>query len=244
MRLPLSGATAQFKPLTGLDEAAVAELDRSSLQAMGEVASRFGVASPGELPVSDFDRLCLAFHVHLRGDDIRGHAKCVSCGELITITFGAGDYLARIESRLPSGVSSDGGWFRFDGEDFSFRIPTLEDLADAGDDADPEEALLRRCSRPTQLPLGAPERIQQALEVIAPVAGGPIAGSCPRCGSEIDLLFDPYTFVLGEIGDSARFLFEDVDLLASRYHWREDEVLALTAGRRHAYVDAARRAGA
>jgi hypothetical protein len=50
--------------------------------------------------------------------------------------------------------------------------------------------------------------------------------------------------VLGEIGDSARFLFEDVDLLASRYHWREDEVLALTAARRHAYVDAARRAGA
>jgi hypothetical protein len=244
MRLPLSGATAQFRPLTGLDEAAVAELDWSSLQALGELASRFGVVSPRELPVSDFDRLCLAFHVHLHGDDIKAHAKCASCGELITISFGAADYLARLESRLPSGVSSDGGWFRFDGEDFSFRVPTLEDLREAADETDPEDALLRRCSRAAQLPAGAMERVQQALELIAPVAAGPIAGLCPRCGSEIDLLFDPYAFVLSEIRDSARFLIDEVDLLASRYHWREDEVLALTAERRRAYVDAARRAGA
>jgi hypothetical protein len=244
MRLPLSGATAQFRPLTGLDEAAVAELDRSSLQALGDVASRFGVVSPGELAVSDFDRLCLALHVHLHGDDIQGHAQCVSCGGLMTISFGAGDYLTRIESRLPSGVSSDGGWFRFDGEDLSFRVPTLDDLREAANETDPDEALLRRCSRPAQLPPGARDRIQQALELIAPVAAGPIAGSCPRCSSEIDLLFDPCVFVLSEIGDSAAFLFEEVDLLASRYHWREDEVLALTSDRRRAYVDAARRAGA
>ncbi|SRR6266851_5663586 len=244
MRLPLSGATAQLRPLTGLDEAAVADLDGSSLHALGDVASRFGVLSPGDLPVTDFDRLCLALHVYLHGDDIQGPAKCVSCGEIITITFGAGDYAARFESRQPSGVSSDNGWFRFDGEDFSFRVPTLEDLREAEDATDPEEALLRRCSRPAQLPPAARDRIQHALELIAPVAAGPIAGSCPHCASEIDLLFDPFAFVLSEIGDGARFLFEEVDLLASRYHWREDEVLTLTSERRRAYVDAARRAGA
>src|SRR5262249_1136903 len=180
-----------------------------SLQALAEVASRFGVVSPGELPVSDFDRLCLAFHVHLHGDDIQGHAKCASCGELITISFGASDYASRIESRLPPGVSSDGGWFHSDGEALSFRAPTLEDLREAAGQRHPEEALLRCCSRPAQLPQGARERIQQALELIAPLAAGPIAGSCPRCGSEIDLLFDPYAFVLNEIVDRARFLFEE-----------------------------------
>jgi len=244
MRLPLSGAKAQFGNLTGIDEAALAELDRSSPESLAELASRFGVVSPGELPVADFDRLCLAFHVRLHGDDIQGHAKCVTCGELITISFSADDYASRIESRLPPGVSSDGDWFHFDGEDLSFRVPTLEDLREAAGQSDPEAVLLRRCSRPAPLPEGARERIEQALEFIAPLAAGPIAGSCPRCGSEIDLLFDPYAFVLNEIGDRARFLFAELDLLASRYHWRQDEVLTLTAERRRAYVDAARRAGA
>lgn len=244
MRLPVSGAMAQLRPLTGLDEAAVAEIDLQTLHAVGEVLTRFGSVDAMQLPLTDIDRLCMEYHLRAFGDTVRGNAECAACGERISVSFRAADYLERLDSQVPAGVSRDDGWFELADEDVYFRVPTLGDVLEAANEPHAEDALLRRCTRTEQLPEGAGERVQQALESISPMMIGPISGKCPACGRDVDLQFDPASFVLSEVCDRARFVFEEVDVLASRYHWHEGEVLALTTERRRAYVDAARRAGA
>jgi hypothetical protein len=56
--------------------------------------------------------------------------------------------------------------------------------------------------------------------------------------------FDPRRFCLRELRDRARFVYDDVDVLARRYHWSERAILTLPAARRASYAELARQAGA
>ena len=57
------------------------------------------------------------------------------------------------------------------------------------------------------------------------------------------MLFDARWFCLRDLRQKAAFIYQDVDLLARRYHWSEAEILALPRARRAAYVDLARQSG-
>lgn len=86
------------------------------------------------------------------------------------------------------------------------------------------------------------ERIDDALERISPDVADSVVSACPSCGAETRARLDPLSFGFPDALDVLR----DVDLIAGRYSWHEERILALPAGRRSAYASliAERRRGA
>ncbi len=78
------------------------------------------------------------------------------------------------------------------------------------------------------------------MEAMAPSLSGDLQGVCPECGASVTVHFEARWFCLRELRDRAAFLYQDVDLLARRYHWSEAEILSMPQGRRAAYAELAR----
>jgi hypothetical protein len=121
-----------------------------------------------------------------------------------------------------------------------FRLPTAADqLAVTGDPA-AEDAMARRCLRPAEIPARLRRRVEAVMEAMAPSLSSEVQGSCPECGAVVTLHFDARWFCLRELRDRAAFVYQDIDLLARRYHWSESEILAMPNVRRVAYAELAR----
>ena len=122
----------------------------------------------------------------------------------------------------------------------SFRLPTAADQLAVIGSLDAEQELARRCIRPTDIPARLRRRVEAAMEALAPSLSSDLQGSCPECGANVTMHFDARWFCLRELRDRAAFIYQDVDVLARRYHWSETEILALPHIRRAAYADLAR----
>ena len=81
------------------------------------------------------------------------------------------------------------------------------------------------------------------MEALAPNLSQNLEGICPECGARVSVFFSPRRYCLRELRERAAFVYQDVDLLARRYHWSESEILALPCIRRMNYVEAARQEG-
>ena len=79
------------------------------------------------------------------------------------------------------------------------------------------------------------------MQALAPPLSGEIEGRCPECGVRAHFWFDAQRYVQRELRYDAEFLYEDVHLLASRYHWTEEKILSLPTMRRVQYVEMALR---
>ena len=125
----------------------------------------------------------------------------------------------------------------------SFRLPTVADrLATAGR-RDAAEELARRCIRPSEVAAEPRRRVESTMELMAPSLSSDLRGVCPECGAEVVLHFDARQFCLREFRDRAAFIYQDVDLLARRYHWSETEILTMPLVRRTNYAELARQEG-
>jgi hypothetical protein len=74
------------------------------------------------------------------------------------------------------------------------------------------------------------------MAAMAPVLSDAVQGRCPKCGGSFDMYFDVQSFVLSELRGQASFLYEDMHLVASRYHWAEHEILEMPVRRRAHYA--------
>jgi hypothetical protein len=122
----------------------------------------------------------------------------------------------------------------------AFRLPTIVDrLAVAGGKKGADE-LARRCIRPAGVPLRLRRLVEAAMETMAPSLSGDLQGTCPECGAQVVVYFDALQFCLRELRDRAAFIYQDIDLLARRYHWSETDILSMPHVRRTNYVELAR----
>ena len=78
------------------------------------------------------------------------------------------------------------------------------------------------------------------MGALAPPLAGPLQGRCPHCETPIAARFEARVYCLQELRDRARFIYDDIDVLAERYHWSERAILTLPHGRRTNYVERAR----
>ena len=214
------------------------------------------------LSVTDAAALMLFVRRVMAGEVIRSDVTCPvkSCGQKVEMSFAIGEYVDSHAPVLPRSVKSvdpgeafpgeaveagellAGEWFALEGSAVRFRRPTLGDavaVADVG--AGAAEELVRRCVRPREVDSRARRRVERAMAAMAPTLSGELGGTCPSCGTAVRVFFDPTAFCLRELRDRAPFVYEDVDLLARRYHWDEETILALPVSRRARYVDLARR---
>ena len=79
------------------------------------------------------------------------------------------------------------------------------------------------------------------MALVDPQADVQLALSCPACGQQWRATFDVVSFLWDELDAWARRLLREVHTLASAYHWREADILAMSRWRRQYYLDLVQR---
>jgi hypothetical protein len=257
--LPISGVAVALRQPTGTEDVLLAEgrvSDPSLTLALAERLAWTEASSDwADFSVTDVDVLIVRLRQAIIGDRVIADVTCngPSCGQRVDLSFGLGAYLAhhrpnpaRARGRGWSAEPSneEPGWYalRDDKKGVTrFRLPTLGDQIAVAGLPDSASVLAARCIRSDHLSQIA-LRTEAAMRAIAPALSGPIKGRCPDCAAPIDAYFDARRYCLQELSDHARFVYDDIDALAERYHWSERAILRLPNDRRTRYADRARQA--
>jgi hypothetical protein len=244
--LPVSGVALAVREPTGEDELYVVETALAPLPAVLELARRVGSTVTGgpldwaSLPATDLDAAALAMRRSWVGEVIRTDAMCPrpGCQERMDVSFGIGDYIEHHRPLRPRGVTeaADEGWFTLAGATARFRIPTVADLLAATSGDKPAETLSGRCVDAPEISRALARRLDRALSALAPSLDDILGGSCPACGHEMTMRFDPLAYTLTELRNAFSGIHLETHALASAYGWPEEAILALPRSRRRRYA--------
>jgi hypothetical protein len=261
LTLPISGLTIGLGEPSGHEDVRLAEaraddpgLALALVQRLVKSESRVDWRAT---PVFDIDVVILEVRRRALGDRITSSLPCPGphCASRMELNFSLGAYLAHhapnagpIKRRGWSvAVPNADGWRRLTedrGPGATFRLPTLDDQMALMNAADPAATLAERCVKHSQANGRTIARVQSALARWAPSLSGPLGGACVDCGAPITTWFEARTYCLQELGQWARFVYEDVSVLAERYHWSERAILSLPSRRRAQYAERARQTAA
>jgi hypothetical protein len=267
--LPVSGIAVTLAMPTGAEELLLAEArpddPRLALALVQSLARAVPAPDWAGLSVTDIDTIILRLRQMVVGEQISASLLCQAegCGSRIEISFRIEDYLAHHKpvarprgrgwpAALPRGRGWEvsppdaDGWYGLQTDSVlqaRFRLPVLADQIEAGLRADAAEWLARQCIAPVKLPARVRARVEAAMAAMAPPLSGTLQGACPECGAAVAPLFQARIYCLRELSDQARFIYDDVDVLAGRYHWPEREILGLPYARRVQYAERARQGG-
>jgi len=236
--LPHSRIAVDIRPPGGWEEMLLREAAGLDRTVAVEVLQRLTTAPDvTALTVYEFEKLLLHLRQLVLGDRVVAEAVC-GCGEPVDIDFRITDYLNHRVPREGRKVvpGKEPCWFVSPESEIEFRLPTTGDQMEVMAEADPVSALILRCVRPIE----RAGQIRRVMELLAPPMSGPLKGFCPHCRKTTRVLFDVPSFVLRELRAQAALIYEDVHLLASRYHWSEEWILGLPRMRRMEYAEMAR----
>lgn len=193
------------------------------------------------LCVADRQFLLIQLYGRRRGWTQWCSVCCPSCGQPFDVHL---DW-----SRVPvkaAGSTFPSGRFRRGEQRFSVRTPNGGDQIElaAQRPVDPVRWLLSRCVSDVQgcgsdtLPIQAWSdadvgAFDAFLEAMSPEVAVDAAVQCPECGAARKVALEPYLRTLFDVSD----ILIEVHALASRYHWSENEILALPQGRRTRYLE-------
>jgi hypothetical protein len=261
-RLPVAGRNITLRTPTGAEDFLLLETGGGETGVALALVSRLAQPATGEefdwseLTVCDLDFVIVRLRQAVVGDRIRADVACQAggCGRRIDISFGLGEYLEqrRPAQRRAARPADESGWFewtsarqrtREEHATILFRLPTAADQLAVADSPRAVDELARRCLRPANLPARLRRQVEATMEEMAPSLSSDLRGVCPECGAEMEVFFDARQFCLRELRDRAAFIYQDIDLLARRYHWSETEILSLPQTRRASYAELARQEG-
>jgi hypothetical protein len=196
------------------------------------------------------DRAILALREETLGSRMECFVACRRCAARLEFRFDARELL---DSEPVRETEADGYELETGGWHVRYRLPTGADVAEVaartnGDAA--RGALLERCTLAVvspdgtaaafeRLPDAARDALEAALEARDPLAAASFSTVCAACGAASDFRFDVVAYFCTELLATAKRLLSDVDILARTYHWREADVLAMSAVRRRCYVESA-----
>ena len=251
IRLPVSGLTVDVRSPTGAEDLMLAEAAACdwplTLRLIGLLAAADGGdVDWGALAVTDGDALLLLLRGSLGADWLRATVVCPApeCGEPMEIAFSAADYLEHNEPEPPEGVVplDEDGWFGLEETNVSFRLPRCGDLVELAGREDAAAELVRRCVRPARVSARRLRRVEEAMEALAPSLSRELDARCPECGHAFVVEFDVQRYCATELRRHALSVFDDVNAIATAYHWPESEILELPRERRIRYAELARSA--
>jgi hypothetical protein len=261
--LPVSGIAVALRRPTGEEDVQLAEhspedpnLALALVERLGQTDSDTDAMRWADLPVPDIDTFIVRLRQAIVGNRVVAEVDCTSpdCGQRVDLSFDIDTYLGH---HRPSGArrpalrierEADGvDWYvprTADADAVRFRLPTLADQIAVDQRPDAAAALAERCIRPGRLPARQRARVATAMAALAPPLSGALEGHCPHCATPISAWFEARVYCLQELRDRARFVYDDIDALAERYHWSEQAILTLPHVRRTSYVERARMARA
>jgi hypothetical protein len=242
--LPVSGLALAVREPTGEDEIYLVETALPPLPAFLGLARRVAGTVTGDpldwagLPATDLDAAALEIRLAWIGDLVRTDTRCPGprCGERIDVSFSIASYLRHHRPRRPRSVAQapGEGWFSLAGATVRFRLPTVADLLASQDG--PAEMLSCRCVDAPEISRPLARRLDRALSALAPSLEGFLGGTCPACGHEVTMRFDPLTYTLAELRNAFSGIHLETHALAAAYGWPEEAILALPRGRRRRYA--------
>lgn len=247
LRLPVSGIDIIVQTPTGAEDILLLENSSEDVICALELVTALTTASNrtgiewSALSVTDLNVLLLHLRQMVFGDLIRTDIVCPNedCRRRIDVKFCISEYLTHHRPGKARGVEADVGnigWFHLVNVPVSFRLPNVGDQIAALHAVSSERELIKRCIRPAMLPSRIVKRVETAMEALAPNLSHDLQGECVECDRPVTMYFDVQHFVLSELRDQARFIYEDIHLLASQYHWTQAEILALPRSRRAHYI--------
>lgn len=130
------------------------------------------------------------------------------------------------------------------GHPLAVRLPTSLDLAAITGCESVEAArrmLVSRCVEGSQAldSEAVAAAVDAELDRRTGISAGAVALTCPDCGHGWNVAIDVAMFAWREIEILAGQLLRYVDVLARRYGWSEQEILALSPARRRFYLELA-----
>ncbi len=90
---------------------------------------------------------------------------------------------------------------------------------------------------PSELSAAEMDVVSRTLAALDPQAEVLLDLACPACGHRWQSLLDAADCLWSEIDAAARRLLREVHALARAYHWREADILAMSARRRRRYLE-------
>ena len=240
-----------FKPVSGNLEIAVCE-SASSVdtaparitailsEALAELGNQaVSVSRVRELSVGDRQYLMGRLAVHFDDQPVWLTAECGQCHELFDVPM----KFAELPVKPAGGDFPETTVMTAHGR-LQVRVPTGADqeaIASIADEGKALQLLLQRLVSPVE-----PTRdfdaarlnendvaiIEARVEEMAPETATHLLTRCPNCETENQLPIAHYALLHGQSKD----LYAEIHRLASRYHWSESEILALTRTRRQIYL--------
>jgi hypothetical protein len=246
--------TARLRPVSGADEAALADAPALAAARVSALLARCverigderaSLADVRELFIGDREALLL----HLRRLTFGEALTCVlpcphpGCGETLELPLTIAALLVPPVAE-PRAVHET----ELAGVRVRFRLPTGKAQETAAERArqEPDAALaelVAACVIEVQDANGAPldalppplvAPFGAVLETLDPQAETRVSLTCVTCGTPFEALLDAATLLFAELGPAR--IFRDVHVLASRYHWSEASILRLSSERRRHYL--------
>lgn len=168
------------------------------------------------------------------------HCRCPACDAEIALSLDPGSFeqpsaagefdcepeaRVRLRLRLPTGEDQS-RWAHTGVDDFA-RLAADLVLAVSGDADRENEGAIRRDWLPA---------IEAALETVDPLTALQIQTACPDCGHAFGLPIDLEQLLLQRLMAEQVRVLRDIHRIATRYHWRERDILALSPVRRAFYL--------
>jgi hypothetical protein len=197
------------------------------------------------------DAELLSLREQIFGERLETLATCPSCGEHLELSLSAQE-LRAARGPEPSIAGTPGDELSLDIGDYSvlFRLPNTCDLLAVAQMREPDaarSALLDRCvlsarrlgepTRPEDLPADVVDSVCARMSEADPQADVRLEIACPACSHRWEAAFDILSFLWRVLGAWAVRTLHEIHTLASTYGWSQQDILALSAGRRRAYLE-------
>lgn len=175
------------------------------------------------------DRALAALFEREFGGAIDARATCTDCGEAFAFGFTLAPILAaQAESAAATGLVPDAdGWWALE-EGARLRPPTLGDVAAH---SDPAALLAALCQGPVET-----GQAEAMLDAAAPLLSIDLETQCPHCGAAQAIAFEIGAYLVEALAAERPLLIRETHLIASRYGWSHDAIMALPRADRRAYA--------
>ena len=195
------------------------------------------------LSLGERDRRLLHVREQTFGRALDAYAECRACGERLEFSLTTDSICVHADK------PASNGRLRVDEVELTLRLPDSNDLIALRSCNDMESArvrLMERCIVESRqngkaiaagaLPANVVAFAAARMTELDPQAEVLIDLCCPTCKASQQILFDIAAFFWSEIAACAKRLLREVHLLARAYCWRESDILAMSASRRHCYL--------
>lgn len=169
------------------------------------------------------------------------HCSLQTCGELMEVSVS----LDELRGLQPGGDDGETFPVPVDGGEYYFRRPTARDQMEwlnqpFRDEADAVKTMLQTLAvqHPGDaFPVEIIDDIDKGMKNADPLVHFRMTLQCPQCHNVGTFTLDLEEFLLKRLYRVQQDLLHTIHRIASRYHWSEEQIIALSPGRRRRYIE-------